>query len=281
MNAESCFIVIEEMRLHYYAAGADDAPAVVLLHGGGIDSAKIAWRHLLPPLAKTHRVYALDFPGYGLSEPPADEVAYTQAFLERTLSAFVEALGLDTLSLVGLSMGGGAALGYTLAKPHRVQRLVLADAYGFQDEAPFHIFSHFAVNAPEIAQSLAWQVMRANRLFLWAGLSRIFVNPFKATGQVLDDALESIHLEHFYEWLNSEIVFDQCRTNYYPQLPTLQTPTLIVHGQFDLSIPIKWAKRAAETLPHGQLEVIPWCGHWTNREKPAQFNAAVLPFLRS
>ena len=280
MVTTSNFIDINRMHLHYYAAGQPDAPAVVLLHGGGIDSAKIAWRHLIPELAKTHRVYALDLPAYGESDPPPDDVTYTQAFLERTVADFMAALGLGQVSIVGLSMGGGAALGYTLAQPARVEQLVLVDAYGVQDEAPFHLLSHLAVNFPGIARALAWRLIRANRLFLWAGLSRIFVNPLAATGQVLDDAAESIRLEHFYEWLNNEMTADGCRTNYYPQLHTLTTPTLLVHGQFDLSIPLNWAERAADALPNGRLEIIPWCGHWVNREKPEDFNAVVLPFLQ-
>ena len=281
MNADSHFIDINRMTLHYYATGPLDAPAVVLLHGGGIDSAKVSWRHLLPALAQTHRVYALDLPGYGESDPPPEDVTYTQAFLERTLTDFIAALGLGKVSLVGLSMGGGAALGYALMQPERVRRLVLVDAYGLQDKAPLHVFSYLAVNFPQVAQGLAWRLMRANKLFLWAALSRIFVNPLAAAGQVLDDAAESISLEYFYEWLNSEITADGCRTNYYPQLHTLETPTLLIHGQFDLSIPLTWAERAADALPNGRLEIIPWSGHWVNREKPEAFNAVVLSFLQA
>lgn len=265
-------------RLHYYTAGDPDAPPVILLHGGGIDSAKIAWRLLIDPLAETYYVFALDLPGYGKSDPPPRE-PYTTPFLLRTLRDFIETLRFTSVTLVGLSMGGALALGYAVHRPLRVAQLVLVDTYGIQDTAPFHPFARLALRAPVLAQDAVWELTRANRMILWAGLSRIFFNPLAVDPLLLQDAAESIRLELFYEWLNTEITDDGCLTNYTPRLPELNMPTLLVHGRFDPSIPVGWARRAAGMLPYGELVEIPFCGHWPNRERPHRFNRAVLEFL--
>jgi pimeloyl-ACP methyl ester carboxylesterase len=112
-----------------------------------------------------------------------------------------------------------------------------------------------------------------------AGLTAIYFNPFALGADTLRDAANSISLELFYEWLGSEISPRGCRTNYYSQLSTLNIPTLLIHGRFDRSVPIKWARRAADALPNGTLTTINLSGHWVNRERPRRFNSIVQAFM--
>lgn len=277
---ESCFQVVDGTRLHYLAAGAAGAPPVLLLHGGGIDSAQVSWRYLIPELAQTHRVLALDLPGYGRSSPPPAGTAYTTPYLVRTVRAFLGALGVTRTALAGLSMGGAVALGVTLAAPGLVRRLVLVDSYGLQDYAPLHPLSLLALNLPGFAQRAAWGMVRAYPLVMRLGLSAIYRNPLRLSRETLADATESVRLELFYAWLQSEVGVFRTRTNYSAQLGKLCLPVLIVHGEHDRSIPVYWARRAAGRLPAGRLAVIAGAGHWPTREQPTAFNAVVLPFLR-
>lgn len=270
-------IQLPQGTLHYLEAGEPSLPKAVLLHGGGIDSAHISWRHIIKPLAKSHHVLAPDLPGYGDSPPP--EAPYTTELLIDTLTALMNAWEIEQAALMGLSMGGATVLGYTLENPERVRRLVLVDSYGLQDTAPFHLFSVFALRLPGFTQKIAWRMVRGNRGLLWWGLANIFYNPLRVDREILDDAQQSIRLEIFYEWLGSEIHQGGCRTCYIDQLPTLKTPILLVHGENDPSISVVWAQRAAQLAPNATLHVIPRCGHWPTREKPAAFNEAVLPFL--
>jgi pimeloyl-ACP methyl ester carboxylesterase len=275
----SRFVMMDGVRLHYLTVGELDAPAVLLLHGGGIDSAQVSWRHLIPELAASHHVLALDLPGYGRSSPPPYNTAYTTAYLVRTALGFLDALEVAVVSLVGLSMGGATALGLTFAAPERVRRLVLVDSYGLQDRAPFHPLSVLALHLPGFVQRQAWGLVRGNPLVMRLGLSAIYRNPLRLTRGTLSDAHESIRLELFYEWLRSEVRPLGTRTNYSTQLDKLTQPVLVVHGQHDPSIPLHWAQRAVKRLAHGELVVIAGAGHWPNREQPTAFNAAVRAFL--
>ncbi|MEO0563375.1 MAG: alpha/beta hydrolase, partial [Chloroflexota bacterium] len=261
-----------ELGIHYLEAGEPTAPPVVLLHGGGIDSAWVSWRRLIPELARTHRVLAPNLPGYGRSESPPEDVPYTTEFLVATVRALLDLWMLDKIVLVGLSMGGATALGVALADPARIDRLVLAGCYGLQDYAPWQPFSSLALGLPPALPRVAWWTLRNSRGVMRMGLTAIFANPFALTREIMDDVHDAVHIEAFYAWLQTEVTRGRCRTNYTSQLGDLHVPTLLVHGRRDPSIPVRWAARAAERLPDARLVVVPSCGHWVNREQPEAFN---------
>jgi len=129
-----------------YDRSSESDSVVVLLHGGGLDNARLSWRHLLPALADVHRVYAPDWPKHGSSRPWRGIV--DQAGLERCLGHLLDRWGLRSVALVGVSMGASAALGFTLAHPERVDRLVLLDPGGLQESVRMHLLSYLAVQAP-------------------------------------------------------------------------------------------------------------------------------------
>jgi esterase/lipase len=95
------WLTINGLRIHYFTAGEAGSP-VVLLHGAGVDSAKLSWELALGPLAQEHRVFAPDLPGYGQSDKP--DVTYNTDFYLDFLAHFLDALQLPQVALVGLSM---------------------------------------------------------------------------------------------------------------------------------------------------------------------------------
>ncbi|MFF8958326.1 alpha/beta fold hydrolase [Streptomyces sp. NPDC014894] len=110
------------VRLAYRAWGDESAPPVVLAHGRGGSGAD--WTVIAERLAATRRVYAPDFGGHGLSDWPG---AYGFERLRNELSAFIRGLGLDSVDVVGHSMGGAAAYLLAAEEPELVDRLVIED----------------------------------------------------------------------------------------------------------------------------------------------------------
>jgi pimeloyl-ACP methyl ester carboxylesterase len=139
------WLEVESLHIHCLAAGESGSP-VILLHGGGLDSASISWGGEIGPLSARHRVFAPDLPGYGESDKPAIE--YTIDYYVHFLNHLLDALRLDKASLVGLSLGSGIALGFTLSCPARVDRLVLVDTYGIQDKVAWHRSSYLFIHLP-------------------------------------------------------------------------------------------------------------------------------------
>ncbi|MET9514569.1 alpha/beta hydrolase [Streptomyces sp. NPDC002994] len=110
------------IRIAYRTWGDPAAPPVVLLHGRSGNSAH--WTHIAERLAATRRVYAPDLRGHGMSDWPG---SYTYPQMRDDVRAFLDALGLDRVSLVGHSMGGSIASLVAQAYPERIGLLVLED----------------------------------------------------------------------------------------------------------------------------------------------------------
>jgi len=114
-------VTVNGVRLHVAEAG-QGAP-LVLLHGW--PQHWWCWRHLILPLAQSHRVLAPDLRGFGSSDaPPGD---YAKATFAADLLALLDAEGIDLALMVGHDWGGYAALLLALEHPHRVERLVALD----------------------------------------------------------------------------------------------------------------------------------------------------------
>jgi pimeloyl-ACP methyl ester carboxylesterase len=73
MTISGKWVEVKGLRIHYLTAGT--GTPVLLLHGGGTDSASLSWRLTIEPLADYFRVFAPDWPGYGESDKPA--IQYT------------------------------------------------------------------------------------------------------------------------------------------------------------------------------------------------------------
>jgi 3-oxoadipate enol-lactonase len=110
------------VRLAYRTWGPAEAPPVVLLHALGEESSD--WARVAEALAPAWRVYAPDLRGHGASDWLG---GYTIEQLTTDLAAFLDALGLDRVTLVGHSLGGPPAYLYSARHPDRVARLVLED----------------------------------------------------------------------------------------------------------------------------------------------------------
>ncbi|PSP40152.1 alpha/beta hydrolase [Halobacteriales archaeon QH_10_70_21] len=261
-----------ETEVRYRAAG-QGAP-VVLLHGIGLDSARVSWRHTLPALAEEYRVYAPDFPGHGDSGQP--RARYTHEFFLDVLESFLERLDLEGAPLVGASMGGGVALGYALE--HDVERLVLADSYGLGGDAPWRPAAGTLLRVPGAVTGW-WRTICASRVSVREHL-RTLTGGAPTDEHVADvyEAVQEAGGRAMASWQRSEFRCDGLRTCYLDRLSELSTPALFVHGAEDPLLPASWSERAAARTG-GSLELFEGCGHWPSREAPERFDRTVRSFL--
>jgi haloalkane dehalogenase len=112
------------MRVHYIDEGPQDAPVFLCLHGEPTWS--YLYRRMIPPfLASGARVVAPDFLGFGRSDKPADEAAYTFDFHRALLLEFVERLDLRRVTLVVQDWGGLLGLTAPMEAPERYARLLV------------------------------------------------------------------------------------------------------------------------------------------------------------
>src|SRR6185503_656680 len=123
---------VNGMQMYYEVSGKGEP--LVVLHGAYMNIPNMG--AIIPVLAKTHRVYALEFQGHGRTNDIDRPITYPN--LADDVSAFMDAVGLKKADLFGYSMGAGAALQLAIRHPEKVNRLVVAsvayDAKGFQPE---------------------------------------------------------------------------------------------------------------------------------------------------
>lgn len=257
-------------------------PTVVLLHGGGTDSAALSWDEAGPQLAAGgFRVIAPDHPGCGQSPLPAWRV--TQRRLVAYVGELVDALGLDRYVIGGLSLGGGLSIGHVLARPERVTAALLLDSYGLM---------------PRLAggrQPLAWAMQRTGALDVatrWMATSRFALtwslkslirDPARRTPELVSQIIAAARqpgLAAFEQWQHDEVLWNRLKTDYTAQLGSFPRPALIVHGDRDAGVPVARARAAAALIPQAELKIVAGAGHWVQRDQPAVVVAAMMDFLR-
>ncbi len=116
-------------EMSFVDEGPQDAPAFVLLHGNPTWS--FLYRDLIQQLRPRYRVIAPDHVGFGLSDKPAISVYHTLAQHIANFTALVEALDLHEFTLVMNGWGGPIGLGYAVAAPQNIARLVLTNTWAF------------------------------------------------------------------------------------------------------------------------------------------------------
>lgn len=277
-SLESIWLTINGLRVRAYALGSGEP--LVLLHGGGVDGALLSWRLAIPALAAHRRVIAFDWPGYGESQANPD--LNTMDFYIRFTGAVLDALGLQRSGLMGLSLGGGAALGFALAHPERVERLALVDAYGLAGRLPLQRLSYDLVQADWLMQwSYAW-LRKSRALTRWT-LSYILARKETISEELVDEVFQIIQDPEagkaFLDIQHADVLPDRLRTCYMDRLGELRMPTLILHGDEDKLVPVAAAREAVRRNPAIRLVVLPRCGHWPQRDAPEEFNRAAVEFF--
>lgn len=278
---ESRHVVVDGVRCHYLEAGASLGPPLVLLHGTAIDSAALSYGPSIPRLARRHRVVALDWPGYGQSERPREELAIGD--LVELLAGFMDAIGVARTHLAGFSMGGAAALGFALQAPERVETLSLVGSYGLDARAPLPLLPYLALRTPRLSSGVTWSLRRSRTLTRLVLSTIVFSNPRLVTSELVAAVHEQLAAPEaersFVAWLRGELRPFGFGTSFEERLGELAVPTLLLHGRDDRVVPWRKAARASDSIPDARLVVVPGCGHWVPREATEVFVREVLNFV--
>jgi 4,5:9,10-diseco-3-hydroxy-5,9,17-trioxoandrosta-1(10),2-diene-4-oate hydrolase len=252
---------------------------IVFVHG--LSGSWPNWLEQLPVLARSHRVIALDLPGFGHSPMPREQI--TIAGYARVLAGLLEALGIDAATLVGNSMGGFISAELAIAYPQRVERMVLVSAAGIS-----------TYQRPEVMRAVPW-LTRAERIVAaytaWfasksdsvarrrglrnAALGLVVRHPGRLPGPLAAEQLRGAGKPGFLQAVNA--LLD------YPireRLPEIACPTLIVWGDEDRLISVRDADVFEQLIPNSRKVLFHGTGHMSMLERPAAFNELLERFLQ-
>ena len=271
-ESTSRFVETSDFRLHYNEAGSG-AP-LIFLHGSGPGAT--SWSNFVQNFgffAEHYHVYLVDQPGYGESDTVLIGNDTTRSQINAdAVSAFMEALEIETASLVGNSMGGATVLSLTVDQPDKVDKIVLMGSGG----AGGFMFSPMPTEGLKLRDaSFLSPSVESIRAFIEV---MVYDASF-LTDELLQQRYDSmmVNPEHIKNFNES----NTAQRNIAPSLPAITAPTLLIHGRNDRVVPFESSLRLLAAIPNSRLHMFDRCGHWTQYEKASQFNRLVLDFLQN
>jgi len=259
-------LVVNGLRLHLLDWGGEGRTPLMLLHG--FTGHAHAWDTLSIALQPHFHVYALDQRGHGDSDP-ADVYNAVAAFDD--ISGVIGQLGLGSLVLVGLSMGGRNAMYFASKRPDTVQKLVIVDI------------------GPEISPRAMQPAAGPPEPETWESIEQAAQHLYRA------NANPGIH---YYRWVVSHSLRprpdgkltwtwhpsvkerrSQADVDWWALLRTIQPPTLVLRGEQSNVLDRDVAERMAKELPRGRFVEIPRAVHTLHEDNPDAVLAALKEFL--
>jgi pimeloyl-ACP methyl ester carboxylesterase len=256
-------VEVDGMRIAYIREGS--GPPLVLLHGAPSDCR--TWQWMIPELARDHTVFAWDAPGFGGSSDI--DASWRAPQFADALAAFVAALGLERPHVVGHSFGTMVALSLFHYHPAVPASLVLVGGYaGWAGSLP----------ADEVTRRLQMFVSMAELGDAfdpksYPGLFSEFIAADRAA------ALATMMRENIRPATVRAAGHIGAETDLRPVLPTIDVPTLILHGEADARSPLANAEALHSAITTSQLVVLPKLGHACVVEDPEACAAEIRRFV--
>ncbi len=251
----------------YVHQGSGGIP-IVFLHG--FDSSLFEFRRIIPLIAPQQEVWAIDLLGFGFTAR-LPNCPFSPDSIDTHLYATWDAIVKQPMILVGVSMGGAAAIEFTLKHPECVAKLVLIDSAGYTQPPaigkylipPLGYLATKFLSSPNVRKSVSQR----------AYLDRAFVT---------DDAqlCAALHLE-MPNWSETLIAFTRSGGFGYTidRLPAIKQQTLILWGDSDRILGTKPAQQFVDNIPNAELKWVENCGHVPHLEQ-AQITAnSILEFV--
>lgn len=259
------FIKANGIQMNYELSGKKDGPIVMLSHALG--SSLLMWNPQRKVLEPHFQVLRYDVRGHGRSEAPPG--AYTLDLLAEDAVALLDALAIDNVHWVGLSMGGMIGQSVALNYPKRLNSLALCDtAAAIAPEAqPLWQERIDAVRGKGVESQVDLTLER------WFTPSFLKLNP---------PMLEVIRREFLATPAKGFLGCTEAirKLNYLDRLSEIKIPTLIMVGEDDPGTPVSASEAMHQRIHNAKLVIIKSARHLTNVEQPEIFNTNLLTFLR-
>lgn len=280
VKGTSRYVALKKPAMQAHLIDIGSGEPIVILHGG--DGEAVNWAPLLASLQSDLHLYAVDRPGFGLS----DDFDYRHVDLRSHASDFVisllDALELETATLVGGSMGGFFALASALTHPERVRKLVLMGMpAGLVRTLPLPL--RIMCGVPGLARPLM------NNFASLKGLKKQYRDMFHTDPATLPELFFETRLAGMTRpgaldtWavlLRRIANLRGIRSEIYmgDQLTRLKPPTLLLWGEHDMASAAV-GEAAAKSIPKGKFIYMKGIGHFPFLEIPDECARLILDFI--
>ena len=277
-NSQSHFVENDAgLRVHYRDQGNPEGRAIVLVHGTA--ASLHTWESLVAELGADYRIITYTQPGHGLTGPHPER-DYTFAGMAEALDLVADELALDRFVLGGNSMGGWVAWRYALARPERIEALILLDASGAplrEGEADPPLNIGFKLLAWPIGRFLVAHYA-PRRLIKTSALQSVSVKSV-ITEDVVDRYWELLRLPGNRRAAADRALADR-ELKMFDHAHKIEAPTLIIWGAEDQLIHASAAQTFNETILNSEAVTYEGIGHLPMEETPARTAKDIGDFLK-
>lgn len=256
----------DDIATTYINEGKGDNP-LLLLHG--FDSSLLEFRRLLPLLATQNSTWALDLLGFGFTQRNLD-IPLNPANIKTHLYHFWQTKIKQPVILAGASMGGAAAIDFTLTYPEAVAKLVLIDSAGLAKQPAIGKFMFPPIDY------LATEFLRNPKIRQSISRAAYYDKSFASMDA---QTCAALHLRCL-NWNKSLVAFTKSGGygEFNQQIAQIQQDTLIIWGKQDKILGTKDATKFTQAIPNNKLVWIDNCGHVPHLEKPQETAKAIANF---
>ena len=258
----------EDVATAYVSLGSDGTP-ILLIHG--FDSSLLEFRRLLPILAAQQSTYAVDLLGFGFTQRNL-QIPLNPDNIKTHLYHFWQTIIKQPVILAGASMGGAAAIDFTITYPEAVQKLILIDSAGLAKQPAIGKFMFPPID------TLATEFLRNPKIRQSISRAAYFDKSFASLDA---QACAALHLK-CPDWNKSLIAFTKSGGygSFIDRLSQIQQQTLIIWGKQDKILGTKDAAKFDRGIPNSKLVWLDNCGHVPHLEQPEATAEEILNFDR-
>ena len=271
------YVTLHGHRRAYVKTGS--GPVVLLLHGMACDHT--TWSPVIAKLAENHTVIAPDLLGHGQSAKPRAD--YSIAGYANGMRDLLTVLGVDKVTVVGHSLGGGVAMQFAYQFPERTERLILVAPGGIGPEVTALIR---AVTLPGFYRVMGLLTLPGLRHTITGGLraaSRLShpaasdLDEIAAMVEALRDPPTRLALRHVVRACID--IRGQIITMVDRAYLTSELPMCVIWGSDDPVIPSKHADTVREVAQTARVELVEGAGHFPHKADPDTFVSTVTEFI--
>jgi len=260
------------MTVHYHDIGA--GPPVLFLHSYGPGTtAWITFHKTVGVLSQHFRCILMDLPNFSKTGP----IVYREgvhAVQARTAVALLDALGIRRAHFVGNSQGGQSSMVAAITYSDRVDKFVMGGSHIGTGGDRYLLANRPSEGSRATREAIANPTRENIRRYL-----RVHIDD---EALVTDELVDYILRAHTWS-----PAFDEARRHsvsvphdYTPDLANIRAPVLLIHGRYDRMVAFEVSLAILNHVTDSRVVLLNNCGHWPPFEKPAEYTAHVLTFLK-